>query len=57
MSVKLEIKKHPISTSQLRKILFSYLAIGLLVLALSLSLSAATILPIYEPVDLVGYQK
>jgi len=46
MPAKLETKKHPTSTSQLRKILFSYLAIGLLVLALSLS--AATILPIYS---------
>ena len=46
MPAKLETKKHLTSTSQLRKILFSYLAIGLLVLALSLS--AATILPIYS---------
>jgi hypothetical protein len=41
MPAKLEIKKHPTSTSQLRKILFSYLSIGLLVLALSLSAAIA----------------
>jgi len=46
MSAKLKTKKDSTSTSQLRKILFGYLAIGLLVLALSLS--GVTILPLYS---------
>jgi hypothetical protein len=46
MNTKLKTKRHFISTSRLQKNLFSYLAIGLFVLALSLSV--ATILPIYS---------
>jgi hypothetical protein len=45
MDVKLEMKNPSISSSRLRKSLFAYLAIGMLVLVLSLA--ASTILPIY----------
>jgi len=46
MNAKLEIKRPLTSSSRLKKILFSYLAIGSLVLALTLS--GATILPLYS---------